>query len=163
MSFVRLLLCAAVSHAFEVPLHPCYVNRGQLASEELSLLQESPLRNYVNVGDTQMQYSGELYIGSPPQRFSLIFDTGSAWTWVNDVSCGSQCHSAHAFNSSQSSSYIGSTTPISTSFGSASGEGYLAWETVSLLSSGDRVISQPIVLLHTSDNFKGIDADGVLV
>lgn len=40
------------------------------------------LNNIENVNFTQIQYKGEVSVGTPPQRFSLIFDTGSS---VRDI------------------------------------------------------------------------------
>ena len=38
-----------------------------------------------NVRD--IQYRGDLYIGSEGQKLSLVFDTGSIWTWVALSDC----------------------------------------------------------------------------
>ena len=41
-----------------------------------------------------MQYYGLLQIGTPPQDFEMLFDTGSSWMWVADKTCTS-CSSNH--------------------------------------------------------------------
>lgn len=60
-----------------------------------------PLKN-----DYDTTFYGEISLGSPPQPFRVIFDTGSADTWVFSAQCGSTaCHGHSQFNQNRSKTY----------------------------------------------------------
>ncbi|OAD80475.1 hypothetical protein PHYBLDRAFT_17624 [Phycomyces blakesleeanus NRRL 1555(-)] len=58
---------------------------------------------FLNVG-----YYGEIFLGEPPQRFNVIFDTGSSDLWVVSRNCepDAVCQHHHRFNHTASTSYI---------------------------------------------------------
>ncbi|KAI7734527.1 hypothetical protein M8C21_025055 [Ambrosia artemisiifolia] len=60
------------------------------------------LKNYRNA-----QYFGEIGIGTPPQNFNVIFDTGSANLWIPSSECLSSASCLHhsKYNSRESSTY----------------------------------------------------------
>nr|AIG55981.1 secreted protein [Achlya hypogyna] len=53
----------------------------------------------------QSQYSINVSIGTPPQYFDLIVDTGSSDLWVQGTDC-TKCYNGPKFNSSESATYV---------------------------------------------------------
>ncbi|KAF0695958.1 Aste57867_13265 [Aphanomyces stellatus] len=55
--------------------------------------------------DHQTQYSTSVSIGTPPQHFDVIVDTGSSDFWVQGVECAS-CNAGPRFDASKSSTFV---------------------------------------------------------
>ncbi|XP_026575902.1 pepsin A-like [Pseudonaja textilis] len=85
-----------------------------------------PLQNYLD-----NEYIGTISIGTPPQQFIVIFDTGSSNLWVPSVYCSSEaCSNHHKFNPQQSSTFQATSQSVSITYGTGSMTGFLGYDTV---------------------------------
>lgn len=92
---------------------------------ELNSLEKDVSVPLVNIQD--MAYMGPITIGTPPQLFNVIFDTGSTDLWVPSANCTDDaCTSKNAFNSTKSTTYSFDGRPYSIQYGSGAVSGILS-------------------------------------
>jgi len=107
-------------------------------------------------------YVADITIGTPPQTFTVIMDTGSANLWVPGIECASTkpCTGKQQFDGSQSSTYATDGKPFKISYGTGSCSGYDATDNVCL---GDICINNGFgVATHLAPFFAGQPMDGIL-
>ncbi|KAE9410560.1 endopeptidase [Gymnopus androsaceus JB14] len=93
-----------------------------------------PLSNYMNA-----QYFAPITLGTPPQEFKVILDTGSSNLWVPSSKCTSIACFLHAkYEAGSSSTYKENGTEFSIQYGSGSMEGFVSSDTLTI---GDIEIS----------------------
>ncbi|KAF8961369.1 aspartic peptidase domain-containing protein [Flammula alnicola] len=93
--------------------------------------------------DDDASYFGTITIGTPPQSFAVILDTGSSDLWLAGTSCKSCTSATPLFQTSQSSTFQGGASTIGTTgttigsriqitYGSGQVTGLLSSDTVSM-------------------------------
>jgi hypothetical protein len=96
-------------------------------------LQAGPLPT-VSLKDYQdAQYYGKIELGSPPQSFSVIFDTGSANLWVPSARCRGfnlPCLLHRRYASQLSRTYVQDDRPFAIKYGSGSMTGFISRDTL---------------------------------
>ncbi|KAL1772278.1 chymosin-like [Sigmodon hispidus] len=176
------LLTVNSSHLVRIPLHKGKSLRNTLKEQGLLedflrrhsyefsekksntwMVASEPLTNYLD-----SEYFGKIYIGTPPQEFTVVFDTGSSELWVPSVYCSSRvCQNHHRFDPSKSVTFQNLSKPLFVQYGTGRVQGFLGYDTVTVnhVSRGRQAFFHQTVGLSTEepgDIFAYSPFDGIL-
>ncbi|XP_020584637.1 aspartic proteinase oryzasin-1-like [Phalaenopsis equestris] len=131
------------------------VNGGVLDGSDEDIVA---LKNYLNA-----QYYGEISIGTPPQKFTVIFDTGSSNLWVPSAKCFSiACFFHSKYKSSNSKTYTANGKSAAIQYGTGAIAGFLSQDHVGV---GDLLVKDQVFIEATKEpgtTFLVAKFDGIL-
>jgi len=105
-----------------------YIKSLQLENENIQATPEVPITNYQDA-----QYFGKIQVGTPPQPFTVVFDTGSSNLWVPSAKCQAIACLFHSkYDNTKSSSYKANGTKATFPYGSGTVAGFVSVDTVNL-------------------------------
>uniref|UniRef100_A0A8D0ADM3 pepsin A n=1 Tax=Sander lucioperca TaxID=283035 RepID=A0A8D0ADM3_SANLU len=124
--------------------------------------QRFAVGNEAMTNDADLSYYGIISIGTPPQSFKVIFDTGSSNLWVPSIYCNTAaCNNHKKFNPGASSTYRNNGGALSIRYGTGSMTGILGYDTVTV--GGLPVTNQIFGLSESEAPFmQYMRADGIL-
>ncbi|XP_007020768.2 PREDICTED: aspartic proteinase [Theobroma cacao] len=142
--------------AFRASLKKYRLQGNLQESEDIDIVA---LKNYMDA-----QYFGEIGIGTPPQNFTVIFDTGSSNLWVPSSKCyfSIACYLHSRYKSSRSSTYKANGKPADIQYGTGAISGFFSEDNVQV---GDLVVKNQEFIEATREpsiTFLVAKFDGIL-
>ncbi|CAG2114586.1 unnamed protein product [Medioppia subpectinata] len=132
------------------PAKPGHPNRPRLIRQAQVLL----------TNDFNSDYYGMISLGTPPQTFKIMFDTGLSDLWVPSINCQTGCTNTAEYNSAVSTTYQPNGTPFFIGYGDGSNVTGILDQDV--LNFGGVIVQNQIFAEITTLNNPDSIYDGIL-
>merc|ERR1711907_626886 len=135
-----LLVGVAAANIMKIPLKK-HTKTARQEMREQGYTYSASLAAKYNLGTdpvvvtdySDAQYFGEVSIGTPPQTFKVVFDTGSSNLWVPSSETSIIHFNPHTkYDHKKSSTYVANGTDFSIQYGSGSLTGFVSEDTVTI-------------------------------
>jgi len=133
---------------------------GHFESVAGSIQGSYPSISLTNVQDCE--YFGEVEIGSPAQKFQVIYDTGSSNLWVPGSKCNNCKKGTARYDGSKSSKFTKNGQPFKMQYGTGSCNGVLDQDDISLGGQTITGFTFGEVTEEAADVFGQAPFDGIL-
>ncbi|XP_072758340.1 lysosomal aspartic protease-like [Anoplolepis gracilipes] len=164
---VAALFVLTEAQIHRVPLYKTIAIGKKLKENEFQFDNNYLLKSFNHL---HIQYYGEINIGTPPQKFQVVFDTSSSNFWVASQNCRFvvfPCLNFHKYNNKLSSTYVPNGAAFNLDYGPVSVGGYLSTDVVNIAGLNvqnhtfGEVITQkgPTFILSKYDGFVGLGYD----
>ncbi|CAB4060864.1 CTSD [Lepeophtheirus salmonis] len=137
------------------------IESGRIISQRWNMRDESQdLSNFMDA-----QYYGEITIGTPPQKFNVVFDTGSSNLWIPSSKCSLlniACQLHKKYNAKKSSTYSEDGREFFIQYGSGQVAGHFSSDTACIADVCPTEQAFGEVLKQPGIQFIAAKFDGIL-
>lgn len=107
-----------------------------------------------------LQYNGPGLVGSHDEKFTFVYDTGSAWIWVSQVGCEGCPPTEGRFDPTTSDTYVDAGERKQLNYGLGSVTGEVGYDHVSV--PGSDPVTAKLITADTGKDNDGDLADGII-